>query len=424
MSQEEIQIPKNWKNVLLRDITDSIGDGIHSTPKYVNTSDFYFINGNNLRNGSIVITQTTKKVDESEYKKYKLNLNKNTILLSINGTIGNLAFYKNEQVILGKSACYINCNDVLDPKFLFYLLQSNRIKKYFRNELTKTSIPNLSLKSVRITPILLPPMPTQKKIIQKLDHILEQLEEKKKQIFSLIEQNKERINFFEKNWLSYIIDNEIEKHPKRKEWEVVKLKDISELITKGSSPSWQGIHYVNHGVLFITSQNVGEGKLILRKKKYVENKFNEIQKHSILKKGDLLTNIVGAGIGRSALFDLDESANINQAIALIRLNDNIEKKFILLVLNSTQIIKFMHGNKVESARPNLSLAQVRNFPIPLPSIPIQKQIIQNIKKAEEKFKEQKIQFENIKQNYESRIKYINHLQSSILDSAFLGKLVS
>ena len=83
----------------------------------------------------------------------------------------------------------------------------------------------------------------------------------------------------------------------------------------------------------------------------------------------------------------------------------------------------MHGNKVESARPNLSLAQVRSFPIPLPPLPTQKQIVQNIKNAEEKFKTQKTQFENIKENYENSITYVNHIQSSILDAAFSGKLL-
>ena len=54
---------------------------------------------------------------------------------------------------------------------------------------------------------------------------------------------------------------------------------------------------------------------------------------------------------------------------------------------------------------------------------MQKQIVQNIKNAEEKFKSQKTQFENIKENYENSITYVNHIQSSILDAAFSGKLV-
>ena len=64
------------------------------------------------------------------------------------------------------------------------------------------------------------------------------------------------------------------------------------------------------------------------------------------------------------------------------------------------------------------------FEFPLPSLPIQKQIVQNIKNAEEKFKSQKSQFQNIKENYENSITYVNHIQSSILDTAFSGKLVN
>ena len=71
----------------------------------------------------------------------------------------------------------------------------------------------------------------------------------------------------------------------------------------------------------------------------------------------------------------------------------------------------------------ITTSAVDSFRIGFPSIKEQKQIVQNIKNAEEKFKTQKIQFENIKENYENSITYVNHIQSSILDTAFSGKLV-
>jgi len=174
---------EKWHETTLENITTSIGDGIHSTPKYTENSEFYFINGNNLRNGSITITAKTKMVEQSEFEKYKVNLNENTVLLSINGTIGNLAFYKNEKVILGKSACYINTGENLDPSFLFYLLQSNSIKSYFRNNLTSTTIYNLSLKAIRMTPIVLPTLTIQKQIVSQIE-----------QGFSLIENSQRIVN--------------------------------------------------------------------------------------------------------------------------------------------------------------------------------------------------------------------------------------
>ena len=421
MNQENTQIPKEWKSKKISDFADFYSGGTPSTivSEYWG-GDVPWIRSGELRDDVLNTSEkmiTKKGLDESSAKIWP----KNTVLIAITGAnIGKTSFL-NFEASGNQSIVGILPSTQVIPKFLWYYLQFSY--KYFWSKTVGGAQPHINGKIVSDREIVYPKIEIQKKIVQKLDFILRQFEKKKKQILSLIEQNKERINLFEKNWLTYIIDNEIEKHPKRKEWKIIKLEEISELITKGSSPTWQGIRYVDHGILFVTSQNVGNRRLILRKKKYVENKFNEIQKRSILKKGDLLTNIVGAGIGRSALFDLDEPANINQAVALIRLNNNIEKKFILYVLNSTQIIKFMHGNKVESARPNLSLAQVNNFPIPLPSIGIQKQIVQNIKNAEEQFKSHKTQFEKIKENDELRINHIHRFQSSILNIAFSGKLL-
>ncbi|MCR4733512.1 MAG: hypothetical protein K5829_00695 [Treponema sp.] len=92
--------------------------------------DYYFVNGNNLCNGKIIIKDDTKRVSQIEYNKYKKNLNQNTILVSINGTLGNIAFYNNENIILGKSACYFNLFEKQFKDFMFFLLSSEYFKKY------------------------------------------------------------------------------------------------------------------------------------------------------------------------------------------------------------------------------------------------------------------------------------------------------
>jgi type I restriction enzyme, S subunit len=419
----EIEIPKDWELKKISDIGNILTG---STPDTTNSEyygvDFPFYSPSDL-DSSIEISRSKKGLSKKGYEVSR-KIPKDSILVQCIGDLGKCNIIKKDGACNQQINVIIPNYKLVIPKFVYFWIKSAYFNNSMKQKSTKTTLPILNKSKFMSLPFFLPSIKIQKKIVEKLENILKQLEEKRREIFSMIEQNNERINFFEKNWFSYMIDNIIEKHPQRKEWKKVTLESISELITKGSSPKWQGINYVDDGILFITSENIGNGKLKIQKKKYVEIKFNEIQNHSILKKGDLLTNIVGAGIGRSALFDLDETANINQAVSLIRLKENVEKKFILNVLQSSQIIEFMHGNKVESARPNLSLTQVRNFPIPLPSIEIQKQIVQNIKNTEEKFKEQKTQFEKIKQKYQSRIKYINHIQPTILDSAFSGKLVS
>ena len=159
-----------WEETTLIDISDKIGDGMHATPNYVDKSEYFFINGNNLIDKQIVINENTKCVPLEEYESHKINFN-NTILMSINGTIGNLAYYNNEKVILGKSSAYINLNDNINKEFIFNYLQIGKIKYYFQSELTGTTIKNLSLKTLKNTKINLPNLREQNKISDFLENV-------------------------------------------------------------------------------------------------------------------------------------------------------------------------------------------------------------------------------------------------------------
>ena len=173
-------IPEDWEVFNLDKLSDRIGDGIHSTPKYSTDGDYFFINGNNLNNGIIEITVDTKRVSKDEYHIHKREINNTTVLLSINGTIGNIAFYNNENIILGKSAAYINLNNGIDKRYLYQIIQTEFIKKYFDNELTGSTIKNLGLGSIRNSPIPLPPSKSEQtaiaNVLSDTDALIERLE--------------------------------------------------------------------------------------------------------------------------------------------------------------------------------------------------------------------------------------------------------
>jgi type I restriction enzyme S subunit len=162
-------------------------------------------------------------------------------------------------------------------------------------------------------------------------------------------------------------------------WMWCRLGEICSNITKGSSPNWQGVKYVENpakGILFITSKNVDKFKIDLTVTTYVEEKFNEIEPRSILKKGDLLTNIVGASIGRTALYDLDTLANINQAVCILRIEHTLfDKSLLLLLMNSDFITRQMFEMQFAPGRANLSMGDIAKFLIPLPPIVEQQRIV-------------------------------------------------
>ena len=165
-----------WEEYKLEDITAEIGDGIHATPIYDDNGTFYFVNGNNISEYGITITATTQKVTAEEALRNNASaLNSYSILLSINGTIGNVALYKNEPIMLGKSACYINVSSNINRNYIFYYLMMPKCQFYFTSELTGTTIKNLSLKSIRKTKVLLPNANEQSKIARLFDAINERI---------------------------------------------------------------------------------------------------------------------------------------------------------------------------------------------------------------------------------------------------------
>ena len=159
-------VPEHWELPKLIHQTSRIGDGLHSTPIYQENTRLYFVNGNNLVNGKVVVGSTAKEVSKQEYENHYIHLDKHSVLLSINGTVGNVARYDSEKIILGKSAAYINCKDGLLPEYLMLFLQSSHALHYFDLKVTGTTIFNLSLNSIRQMHICVPPEVEQMEIVR------------------------------------------------------------------------------------------------------------------------------------------------------------------------------------------------------------------------------------------------------------------
>jgi type I restriction enzyme S subunit len=179
-----------WNEVILEGVVSVLGDGLHGTPNYDDNGDYYFINGNNLSDGKIVIKDSTKRANKNEYEKYKKDLNDRTILVSINGTIGNVALYNNEKCILGKSACYFNVVQEVDKHFIKYVVTNKNFQEYIHNFANGTTIKNVSLNTMREYPFLLPPLQEQQtiaSILSSLDDKVDLLHRQNKTLEALAE---------------------------------------------------------------------------------------------------------------------------------------------------------------------------------------------------------------------------------------------
>jgi len=149
----------------LKEITSVLGDGLHGTPIYSELGEYYFINGNNLTDGKIEIKASTKRLSIEEYQKYQKPLNDKTILVSINGSLGYTAFYNNEKVVLGKSACYFNVKDSVNKQYIRYYLTSHDFTSYANKNATGSTIKNVGLKAMRQFPVPMPPTIEEQQLI-------------------------------------------------------------------------------------------------------------------------------------------------------------------------------------------------------------------------------------------------------------------
>lgn len=168
----------------INNITIKIGDGLHGTPNYDENGIYAFINGNNLDNGKININQNTKFINISEYEKLKKNITNNTILLSINGTLGKLAYYNGEEVAFGKSVCYIDLKDNINRVFFYHALNSDIFQQYLENNANKSTIKNVNLEKIRNCHIFIPPLDLQNQFAE----FVEQVEKNKEKIKSSLNQ--------------------------------------------------------------------------------------------------------------------------------------------------------------------------------------------------------------------------------------------
>src|SRR6266850_3466506 len=102
-------------------------------------------------------------------------------------------------------------------------------------------------------------------------------------------------------------------------WERAKLSDVSQRITKGSTPTSYGYEYQDKGIAFVKVENVKNGLIAHQTIKHrISEEANLNQKRSILEAGDILFSIAGT-IGTTCLVRKDDlPANTNQALAIIR----------------------------------------------------------------------------------------------------------
>ena len=256
----------------------------------------------------------------------------------------------------------------IDPLFFYYACRAVDLPSRGYNR---------HFKALKEKEIPTPPLGEQRNIARTLQRIDDAISLQDEQLRVITDMKRTTMRTLFMRGLRREAQKETEIGSVPESWEIVHIGEQAQTISKGASPKWQGFNYVNEGVLFVRSQNVGDGIMEWNEKAFLSPEWNKKERRSILRSGDVLINLVGASIGRSAVGGNEiDGANCNQAVCFVRLDrDQMHPKFLCSFLWTFEGQRQIHDNKKDIARANLSLEDVRQMRVPKPNPDEQREIV-------------------------------------------------
>ncbi|BCR35177.1 restriction endonuclease subunit S [Mariniplasma anaerobium] len=272
---------------------------------------------------------------------------KPSVLIGRKGTI-NKPQFMNKPFWTVDTLFYTDIFEGYEPKWLYYVFQTINWYKY--NE--ASGVPSLSASTIEKIKIIVPPFEEQKEIANILstwDVAIDLREKELKMEKSLLIQ---AINTLTKN--NDFID--------------VKYNPISidECTSFVNGYSFQSKSYEDVGDYnIVTIGNVQDGKLDLHSKtKKISRLPNNISKHQILSKEDILISMTG-NVGRVCKVN-ESNLLLNQRVGKFIIKPVIHRDYFYYSLRSTRFLSKMIAKAQGGAQPNLSTKDIKNYYIEIP----------------------------------------------------------
>lgn len=331
---------------------------------------------------------------------------------------------------------------------------------------TGSAQPKLTKKNLESIPYPLAPLAEQKRIVEKLDEVLAQVDTIKARldgIPDLLKRFRQSVLFnatsgaISKNWrelnsplptckdevvkkvfiewckskeAEFLRKGKLQKNEKWKEkfptpdfgevavscWNAINLSSVAEVIDP--NPSHRMPKYIDDGLPFISSENIVSLSCIdfVKGKKIQEEELVKQKTRYEVRDGTFAFTRIGT-IGKSVLLPLPHSYGISHAMAVVNpFQSLMDSRFLILAMNCKSILSQAHEGVQSVGVPDLGIGKMKSFIIPLPSIEEQKEIVRLVD-----------QYFAFADTIEAQVKKaqarVDNLTQSILATAFRGELV-
>ena len=373
---------ESWTYKKIGEICESKPNIKRASSSFHPEDKILYIDISSIDNCSMSVTNPMSyRLDQAPSRAQQV-VRKGDILVSlVRPNLRNVAIITQEDqnLVASSGFCVIRMPDEVQQRFVFNFIKSSKFTNYLVKLTTGANYPAVREQDVRNAVLPFPSVDIQRSIVGELDQINELIELKKSQLSdveSLIQ------SIFYDMFGDPVVNN--------KAWEVKRLSEISSLICNGNTPKGGSEVYVNHGILFLRSQNVWRNRIELDDVAYIDNATNQKLRKSILMHNDLLITKTGrfntenSSLGRTALFEgEDGTANINGHVYLVRLNKGMIHKFVLYILISNSYRELIRRTCVGGIdKRQLNKDHIEDFPIIFPPLELQEKYTTIVEKLE------------------------------------------
>jgi len=165
-------------------------------------------------------------------------------------------------------------------------------------------------------------------------------------------------------------------------WAERSIGEITEIVTKGTTPSTYGMPFTDSGINFIKAEALnGDVALDRGGFAFINEETHEKLRRSQLHENDVLVTIAGANVGKCGyVYQNDLPANTNQAVGIVRVKQEYANpRYIYYHFKNPSTFSMCQGiGGGQAAQPNINLTILKSFKLPLPDVDYQNRVVQII----------------------------------------------
>lgn len=374
-----------WKFLTLKEAELEFIDGDRGVnyPKkseLLPEGDCVFLNTGNVRQNSFDFSNLDFITKEKDNLLRNGKLQRDDIVLTTRGTVGNVALYSQEvpfsNIRINSGMVIIRVNkNFWHPYFIYLFFQSHLFKKQISRLISGSAQPQLPISILETVNIPQLTLDEQKEIIFNIKSI-----DQKIQINNQINQELEamaktlydywfvQFDFPDENGKPYkssggkMVYNDQLKREIPEGWGVAKVEDIAQTDSGGTPKSTNVSYYSNGEIPWINSGEL-EQTVITSTSNFITEEGLNNSSAKLFPSGTILVAMYGATAGKVSFLTFE--ASTNQAICAIMLNDIRMRYYLKNVIED--LYQYLVKLSTGSARDNLSQDMIKNIKVVIPS---------------------------------------------------------